>query len=95
MSGGESRRATAWDLIGWDDGLLRIAGGRAVYEAVSYHDSGRTDRVRLSRIAMVPAAEMADGLPGLRQVNRYVDADTELVPVDDQAVEALAGWWDR
>lgn len=76
---------TAWDLIGWDNGLLRIRGGRAVYEAVTYIDGRRL--VRLERIAPT------DGK--LRVVTRYVDPDTELEAADDMAAAALAWWPDE
>ena len=72
---------TAWALIGWDDGAIKIASGRVTYDAVAFNDSTPGDRVRLDRIVV------RDG--GLAVVNRYVDADTLLVPADD---DARANW---
>jgi ribosomal protein S28E/S33 len=68
--------ATAWDLIGTPN-LVRIKGGRTTYESVSFEDTGRATKVRLSRL---------DAKDGLRQINRYVDPDTvmEIVPEDMQ-----------
>lgn len=66
---------TAWEAIGFDgDGLLRIKGGRALYEAAIFYDGTRQRCVKLARL------EPGDG--GLRQVNRYVDPDTELEVVE-------------
>lgn len=65
---------TAWDLIGFprtageDQLWIRVQGGRALYEAASFDDSGRATRVRLSRLDVTP--------DGLHQVDRYVDPDT-------------------
>lgn len=70
---------TAWDLIGWDDGLIRIKGGTSVYEAVIFYDDTPGDNVKLARVV--------DDGRRLRQVNRYVDPDTELEPADEQARE--------
>jgi hypothetical protein len=77
-------KATAWDLIGWDHGRLRIEGGRATYEAVGYDDSRGGRLVRLQRLA----AEVG----GLRVVTRYVDPDTVLVPADERAASELDDW---
>ena len=65
----------AWDLIG-HEGKFRIAGGRKVYEAVMRNEAtARGDRsVRLCYLA-------TDG--GLRQVNRWVDADTPIEISED------------
>lgn len=54
--------------------LVRIKGGRTLYESV---DNNGGEKVRLSRLA---AGERFYGssLPPLRAVTRYVDADTEL-----------------
>lgn len=62
----------AWDLIGFDgtDGMVRIVGGRALYEAVDYDDSKGGKLVRLGRVDVTER--------GLKQVVRYVDPDTEL-----------------
>lgn len=73
---------TAWELVGFprdaeeDRALVRIVGGRTLYESVEFRDDGRSRRVRLARLDVTAA--------GLRQVNRYVDPDTrlEVVPVD-------------
>lgn len=63
---------TAWDLIGFDgtSGMVRVVGGRALYEAVDYQDSRGGKLVRLSRLDVTAG--------GLRQVDRYVDPDTPL-----------------
>jgi len=68
---------TAWELIGWDNGRVRIVGGRATYEAVMIRDGG--DAVRLARLEVGPE--------GLRQLNRYVNPDTLLEPADALAEE--------
>ena len=68
---------TAWDLIGWDDGKLRIPAGRLTYDAVVFNDTTHGHRVRLDRLDV--------GANGIRVVNRYVDPDTLLVPADDDA----------
>lgn len=61
---------TAWDVIGYDGPAhIRIAGGRTLYETAFFYDNGRTHNVRLARL---------DTKDGLRQVNRYVDPDTEV-----------------
>lgn len=61
---------TAWELIGWDDGLVRIVGGRATYEAVMY-DCERDGRcVKLAKLK----AEQG----GIREIKRYVEPDTRL-----------------
>lgn len=70
--------ATAWELIGFDgaDGeSVRVAGGRALYEAVVFNDATPGEMVRLDRL------EVSAG--GLRVVNRYVDPDTLLEVVAD------------
>ncbi len=65
---------TAWDLIGFDSEWegetagVRIKGGRTVYEAVMFNDGARSEKPRLARL------DTSDGY--LRQVNRWVDADT-------------------
>ncbi len=81
------RLSSAWNLIGWDDGRLRIAGGRAAYDAVSYDDSRGGKLVRLQRLDATNF--------GLRVVTRYVDPDTILVPADDDADVALRAWCSR
>ena len=75
---GASAPRTAWSLIGWDDGEVRIQGGRAVYDAVSYWDDTPGDQVSLQRIDVA-----ADGR--LRVVRWYVDPDTLLVPASPMA----------
>lgn len=59
----------AWDFVGYDgSGQLRIVGGRTLYETA---DNTAADRVRLARLVYAT--------PGrLRQINRYVPADTRL-----------------
>jgi hypothetical protein len=70
---------TAWDLIG-HDGQFRLPGGRAVYEAVMYDEaSARGDRPRLARV---------ETRGGLRQVNRWVDADQLIEVLADYTPEA-------
>jgi hypothetical protein len=66
-------RYSAWDLIGFDgtNGLsVRVVGGRTLYEGVIFYDDTRGTRVKLARI------DTSSGF--LRQVSRYVDADTQL-----------------
>ena len=67
--------ATAWESIGWDNGPFRIAGGKAIYQAVSYQCGPREGQtVLLSRLG-----EYVNGRAvGLRQVNRRVEPDTLL-----------------
>lgn len=72
---------TAWDLIGWDDGAVRVVGGRVDWEAV---DNFGGWQVRLQRL--VPSGDR------LRVLTRYVDADTKLVPADDMARARWADW---
>lgn len=75
---------TAWDLIGFPDCAdpasgdytsdfcgcyVRIVGGRALYDSVSFEDSTPGDKVRLWRL---------DSVDGLHVVQRYVDPDTML-----------------
>lgn len=62
------RSNTAWSLIGWDDGPIRIKGGRTIYEAVMFSDGGRQKMVLLAYL--VPTER------GIKQVNRYVPIDT-------------------
>ncbi len=64
-----NRCATAWDLIGWDNGKIRIVGGTAIYEAVMFDCSGRQQKVKLSRVEPLPNMKV-------REVKRYVDPDT-------------------
>jgi hypothetical protein len=68
---------TAWDFIGFDgrDGLVRIVGGRATYEAVDYDSSRGGKLVRLSRL---------DTTRGLHVVTRYVAPDTRLQLIRDR-----------
>ena len=71
---------TAWEMIGFDgDGgnSVRVQGGRALYEAVIYYDSTPGERVKLARLDA-----RADGI---HQVSRYVDPDTVLEIVPDEA----------
>ena len=65
------RTATAWDSIGWDDGLFRIKGGRTTYEAVVYDCERNAENVRLERIEVL-------GNMKLRIVRRYVRPETLL-----------------
>lgn len=59
----------AWYAIGFDDGKFRIAGGRAIYEAVMYESSRAGKLVKLARL------EFADGA---HEVKRYVKPETWL-----------------
>lgn len=78
----------AWDLIGFDgampyepersemgEGLVRVKGGRALYEGVSFNDDTRGEQVKLWRLE--------SGGRGLHVVARWVDADTEMEFVPD------------
>lgn len=69
------RIATAWESIGWDEGLFRIKGGHAVYEVVVYncHNEGR----------LVKLAKLKPEESGIREVKRYVDPDTVLEFLSD------------
>lgn len=75
-----SVRQTAWDLIGFDgrDGYVRVVGGRALYESVDFRDDTPGGQVRLSRLDHVTVTGEPNGPWQLRQVNRYVDPDTQL-----------------
>jgi hypothetical protein len=61
------KTATAWESIGFDEGLFRIKGGRALYEAVMYNCANDGRLVKLARLE-----------DGPREVSRYVDPDTVL-----------------
>lgn len=63
-------KVTAWDVIG-SERLVKIKGGRSVYENAYYSDERGADNVRLDRIKVEPQ--------GLRVINRYVDPDTEII----------------
>lgn len=81
--------ATAWALIGFEgrfrpdlneEGPLshvRIKGGRALYEQVDYDDARGGSMVRLGRVDVDEH--------GLKPVTRYVDPDTILEIVPDNA----------
>ena len=60
---------TAWELIGWDNGTIRIHGGRAVYQAVLFNANGRQQLVKLARLEPLPDMRV-------REVARYVHPDT-------------------
>lgn len=62
---------TAWQLIGWDDGEIRIVGGRAKYEAVMFNCASNANRVKLARL------EPGDR-GGIREVKRYVTPETKI-----------------
>jgi hypothetical protein len=71
---------TDWDgPANWPDApaSVRIKDGRTLYEAVDYNDHTPGDKVRLARVTVT-----ADGI---RQINRWVDADTTLEVVLDPA----------
>lgn len=66
---------SAWDLIG-HEGKFRLIGGRTVYEAVLFNDATSTSgRPRLARL------DVSGEWP--RQINRYVDPDTEVEVLED------------
>jgi hypothetical protein len=74
--------ASAWNCIGLVPAThrVRVQGGRALYEEVSYRDDTPGEQVRLARLDATT--------DGLKQVNRWVDADTPLELVrDDGSVE--------
>jgi hypothetical protein len=79
----ETTKFTAWDLIGTDR-LVKIVGGRTVYEQVAFEDSGRATKVRLSRLVQENPCDYSGCTYGsyLRQINRYVDADTPMEIVE-------------
>ena len=62
------KTATAWELIGWDDGNIRIKGGKAIYQAVMYNCENEGDCVKLCRLE-----GRSDGIV---EVKRYVKPDT-------------------
>jgi hypothetical protein len=74
---GASSTATAWTMIGWDDGKFRVKGGRVEYETVIYSARRNPARVTLARLE--PSSV------GLRQINRRVDPDTVLEFCDPDA----------
>lgn len=61
---------TAWELIGFY-GQVKVKGGRTVYESVDYRDDTPGTKVRLARLG-----------ENLRQINRWVDPDTELEVIE-------------
>lgn len=63
-------RKTAWEMIGWDNGLFRIVGGRATYEAVMYNCATGGRLVKLAKLVPVKG--------GIREVSRYVEPETML-----------------
>lgn len=65
----------AWELIG-HEGTFKVAGGRVTYENVDFNDASPGDKVRLARL------EPVDWMK-LRQINRYVDADTLIEVIED------------
>lgn len=60
------RTVPAWQLIGWDNGKIRIHGGRTMYE--SCDGSAMAENVLLQRL------DTTGSWP--RAVRRYVPADT-------------------
>ena len=82
ITGRVLREATAWDLIGWDDGLIRLRGGRALYEAVMYNCARDG---RCVKIARLEADTQADGRPCVREVSRYVDPTTVVEVMEEHA----------
>lgn len=81
ITGRVLREATAWDLIGWDSGLIRIRGGRAIYEAVMYNCSRNGKMVKLARLDSVLCD---DGVYRLSEVKRYVNPDTMIEILEEQ-----------
>lgn len=69
------KTATAWQSIGWDDGLFKIKGGRQLYEAVFFNCDTSGEKVILSRLKVV---EKDGEFAGIKEVSRYVDPDTVL-----------------
>ncbi len=80
ITGRVLRSATAWDLIGWEDGLVRIHGGRALYEAVMYDCSRDGRMVKLARVESVMCD---DGVYRVREVRRYVAPDTVIEVMEE------------
>lgn len=73
---------TAWGLIGYE-GLVRVVGGRSTYDSVDHNCArARTNNVRLSTLSHTRNGR-------LRAVMRYVDADTLIELLDDDAAERL------
>lgn len=64
------RTATAWEMIGWDDGTFQVKGGRARYEAVMYQARFQGRTVKLARLEAAAR--------GLREVSQRVEPDTVL-----------------
>jgi hypothetical protein len=62
---------TAWDLVGWDHGLIRVVGGRVNWEAVLYNCASGASNVRLARLEAAPGGR-------IRERYRYVDPDTKI-----------------
>lgn len=63
------REATAWDLIGWDNGKIRIKNGRVLYEAVIYNSQFGGNKVKLARLEVTSDNK-------IKEVSRWVDPDT-------------------
>jgi hypothetical protein len=59
-----------WSMGGRTDALVRVKGGRTLYENVDYNDSTPGDKVRL--------AYLRSGHDGLHLFTRWVDGDTIL-----------------
>lgn len=74
------------DFKGRTEALLRIKGGRTLYEDAHFSDDGRARKVRLSYI---------DTANGLRGVHRYVDGDTVLEVVVPDDIEQMQGMIER
>lgn len=69
ITGKVLRESTAWDLIGWDDGPIRIKGGTALYEAVLYNCANNAQNVKLARLEIPEPMKV-------REVSRYVTPET-------------------
>lgn len=67
------RVVPAWKLIGWDNGNIRIVGGRTLYQSCDGHAEG--DNVLLQRL------DTSGKWP--RAVRRYVPADTMIEVLEE------------
>jgi hypothetical protein len=69
----------AYELIG-HEGVFRLPGGRATYEAVEYNDAyARGSRPRLARLEARPG--------GIHQINRWVDWEQPIEVLRDFTLE--------
>lgn len=83
-----ARTSTAWKEIGWDNGPLRIKGGRAIYQAVMHNcATARSDNVKLARLGEYHGATCQ----GLREVCQYVGPDVVLEFLQPTSAALSAG----